>query len=124
MNLRSRQLGLGWFGMLFVLGTIALVAIIVVKTLPIYMNQMKIASSVNKVASDPENGQLEVSQLRKNLARFWEIENIDYLDPKEVNVKRTEAGRFLSYEYEARESLFYNISIVLEFADDVPLSGQ
>ncbi len=121
MNLRSRQLGLGWFGMLFVLGTIAFVAIIVVKCLPIYLNQMKVASSVNKVATDPENGKVEVGQLRRDLQRYWDIEDIKYLEPRDVNVKRTAAGRFLSYEYEARESLFYNISIVIDFADDVQL---
>ncbi|MDP9141485.1 MAG: DUF4845 domain-containing protein [Pseudomonadota bacterium] len=121
MKLRSRQQGLGWFGLLLVLGAIAFAAIIVVKCLPIYLNQMKIASSVSKVATDPDNGKAEVAQLRKNLQRFWDIEDINYLEPREINVKRTETGRFLSYEYEAREHLFYNISIVIDFADDVPL---
>ncbi len=123
MNLRSRQLGLGWFGMLFVLGTIAFVSIIVVKCLPIYMNQMKIANAVNKVATGPENAKLEVGQLRRELQRYWDIEDIEHIEPREINVRRTAEGRFLSYEYEARESLFYNISIVMEFADDVPLAN-
>ncbi len=121
MNLRSRQLGLGWFGMLFVLGTIAFVAIIVVKVGPMYLNQMKVASSVYKVATDPESGKLELGQLRKDMQRYWDIEDIKYLEPREINVKRTQEGRFLSYEYQASEHLFYNISIVLDFADDVQL---
>lgn len=121
MNLRSRQLGLGWFGMLFVLGTIAFVAIIVVKVGPMYLNQMKVASSVHKVAADPENGKQEVGQLRRDLQRYWDIETINYLEPRDINVKRTQQGRFLSYEYEAREHLFYNIFIAVEFADDVQL---
>jgi hypothetical protein len=123
MNLRSRQLGLGWFGMLFVLGAIAFVSIIVIKCLPIYLNQMKVASSVSKVATDPENAKAEVGNLRKDLQRYWDIEGINHLEPRDINVKRTQDGRFLSYEYEARESLFYNISIVMEFADDVPLAN-
>ncbi len=123
MRMRNRQRGLGWFGLLFVLGVIAFFAIVVVKCLPIYLNQMKIASSINKVAADPENGKAEVVVLRKALQRFWDIEDIDYLAPTEVKVRRTEGGRFLSYEYEAREHLFYNISLVIEFADDVPLSN-
>ncbi|TJY63067.1 DUF4845 domain-containing protein [Sinimarinibacterium sp. CAU 1509] len=123
MRMRNRQRGLGWFGLLFVLGIIAFFAIVVVKCLPIYLNQMKIASSINKVAADPENGKAEVVVLRKALGRYWDIESIDYLTPAEVRVRRTEGGRFLSYEYEAREHLFYNISLVIEFADDVPLSN-
>lgn len=123
MRMRNRQRGLGWFGLLFVLAVIAFASIVVVKCLPVYLNQMKIASSVSKVATDPENGRAEVHELRRALQRYWDIEDIKYLAPAEVKVKRTESGRFLSYEYEARERLFYNISIVIEFADDVPLAN-
>lgn len=123
MRMRSRQRGLGWFGMLLVLGVIAFVAIVVVKCLPIYLNQMKIASSVSKVATDPGNARAEVGELRRDLQRFWDIEDITYLQPRDIKVKRTQTGRYLSYEYEARERLFYNISIVIEFADDVPLAN-
>ena len=123
MHMRSRQRGLGWFGLLFVLGVIAFTAIVVVKCLPIYLNQMKIASSINKVASDPSNGRAELHELRRDLQRFWDIEDINYLQPRDIKVKRTANGRFLSYEYEARERLFYNISIVIDFQDDVPLAN-
>lgn len=123
MRMRSHQRGLGWFGMLFLLGVIAFIAIIVVKCLPIYLNQMKVASSVNKVATDPGNGRAEVGELRNDLQRYWDIEDINYLEPRDIKVKRTQNGRFLSYEYEAREHLFYNVSIVMEFADDVPLAN-
>ena len=121
--MRSRQRGLGWFGLLFVLGVIAFTAIVVVKCLPIYLNQMKVASSVSKVASDPGNGRAEPQQLRSALQRYWDIEDIKYLQPRDIKIKRTSSGRFLSYEYEARERLFYNISIVIDFAEDVPLKN-
>lgn len=123
MHMRSRQRGLGWFGLLFVLGVIAFTAIVVVKCLPIYLNQMKVASSVSKVAADPENGRAELHDLRRGLQRFWDIEDIKYLEPRDIKVKRTASGRFLSYEYEARERLFYNISIVIDFKDDVQLAN-
>jgi hypothetical protein len=121
MRMRSHQRGLGWFGLLFVLGVIAFTAIVVVKCLPIYLNQMKVASSVNKVATDAGSGRAEPQQLRNALQRYWDIEDIKYLQPRDIKVKRTANGRFLSYEYEARERLFYNISIVIDFAEDVPL---
>src|SRR3546814_5824111 len=121
MHSMHRQRGLGWFGLLFVLAVIGFVAIIVVKTLPIYLNQMKVASGVHATATDPENGKAEVYALRKELQRYWDINDVDYLTVSEIAVKRSDRGRFLSYDYEAREHLFYNIYIVIEFADDVPL---
>lgn len=123
MHMRRRQRGLGWFGLLFVLAVIAFAAIVVVKCLPIYLNQMKVASSINKVATDPGNGRAELHELRRALQRYWDIEDIRYLQPRDIKVKRTASGRFLSYEYEARERLFYNISIVIDFRDDVQLAN-
>ena len=47
MRLRSRQKGIGWFGLLFVLGVLGLFAVVGVKCLPIYLNQMKLAATLN-----------------------------------------------------------------------------
>lgn len=121
MRLRSRQKGIGWFGLLFVLGVLGLFAVVGVKCLPIYLNQMKLASTLNKVANDPGNANAEVSQLRSSMQRYWDIEDIIHVMPRDIKVKRSEQGRFLSYDYEARERLFYNIYIVIHFQDDVPL---
>lgn len=117
------QTGLGWFGLLFVLAIIGLAAIIVIKTLPLYLNQMKIATAVSKVAQDVDNAQAEASAIRNDLQRYWDIDDVEQLSVAEIKVKRTEAGRFISYDYEARADLFYNISIVVHFADDVPLAN-
>lgn len=121
MRSMHRQRGLGWFGLLCVLAVIGFIAIVVVKTLPLYLNQMKVASGVHATATDPENGKADVHSLRKELQKYWDINDVDYLTVSEIEVKRTNTGRFLSYDYEAREHLFYNIYIVIEFADDVPL---
>ncbi|HET8883130.1 MAG TPA: DUF4845 domain-containing protein [Solimonas sp.] len=123
MRTMRHQRGLGWFGLLFVLAVIGFVAIVVVKTLPMYLNQMKVASGVHATATDPENAKADVHNLRRELQKYWDINDVDYLTVSEIDVKRTNTGRFLSYDYEAREHLFYNIYIVIEFADDVPLAN-
>lgn len=121
MGSRSRQKGIGWFGLLFVLATLGIFTVVGVKLLPLYLNQMKIASSINKVAADPAYATAEVGQLRSALQRYWDIESIDTLTPRDIKVKRTDKGRFLSYDYEAREHLFYNIEVLIHFQGDVAL---
>lgn len=118
-----RQRGLGWLGLLFVLAIIAFVAIVVTKMAPIYLNQMKIASAVSRLASAPDNGMADARAIRNDLQSFWDIDDVQYLNVADVRIKRTERGRFISYDYEARERLFYNIYIVIHFADDVPLAN-
>ncbi|NKF21799.1 DUF4845 domain-containing protein [Solimonas marina] len=119
-----RQKGLGWFGMLCLLAVIGFIAIVAVKTMPLYLNQMKIASAVHKTAADPENGRADVISLRRELQKYWDIDSIDTLSPRDVSIVRDERGRSLSYDYEARAHLFYNIYVVIEFSDDVPLTGS
>lgn len=125
MQLRHRQKGLGWFGLLFVFGVIAFVAIVGAKCLPIYLNQMKLQSALNKVASEADGGGDEergAQMLRITLQRYWDIDDITRIQPKDIKVKRTERGRFMVYDYEAKERLFYNIYIVIHFAGEVPMT--
>ena len=124
MRSRSRQKGIGWFNLLFLFFVLGVFSVVGVKSLPIYLNQMKIASSLSKVAMDPANANAEPAALRKALQRYWDIESIDSLTPSDIKIKRTEQGRFLSYDYEARTDLFYNISLLFHFQDDVALRNQ
>ncbi len=117
----QRQAGLSIVGAVFVFGLIALAALLVVKCLPLYLNQMKIARAVHGVSIDPELAGADAGVLRERLQRRWDIESIDALTPQDVKVRRSEAGRALVYDYEARTHLFYNVSLVLHFAGDVPL---
>lgn len=124
MQLRRRQQGLGWFGLLFVLGVIAFIAVVGAKTFPVYMNQMKLMSALNKVASEPDMGASEGgTAIRNSLQRYWDIDDIVRVQPKDIKIKRSEQGRFLVYDYEAKERLFYNIYIVIHFQGEVRMSS-
>jgi hypothetical protein len=121
MRTPNTQRGLGGIGLLFVFGLIALVALIVIKCLPLYLNQMKVARVLHSVGEDPELSTADAMTIREHLQRRWMIEDIDGLKPADVKIKRNDQGRSMSYAYEARAHLFYNISVVVDFSDDLPL---
>jgi hypothetical protein len=123
MNLRQRQRGIGWFGLLFVFGMIAFVVTIGLRCTPIYLNQMKIAKAIHNVANNRDLAGEENGQIYTSLSRYWDIDLIDNLAFKDVKINRTDRGKTLSYKYEARAPLFYNISIVIDFQDSVPMVG-
>jgi hypothetical protein len=118
---RYRQRGIGWFGLLLLFGAIGFGALLTFEVLPVYLNQMKIARAVNAVAADSPSS---VTEVRSALQRYWDIESIDELTPRDVKVVRASNGRRLVYAYEARRHLFANVSLVLEFEGDVPMSGN
>jgi hypothetical protein len=111
----KRQRGLGWFGWLFVFGVIAFVAIIVVKVGPLYMNHMTVVRVVKAVADDPEMGSAEPQKIRSSLEHRWDVDYISQIDDKDIKIKRTDKGRVLAYDYEARVNLFYNVFVVIHF---------
>jgi len=124
MRIPKRQLGIGWFGLLFVLGIIALFAIVTIKTVPLVLNEMSLRHAVDEVAADPEMAKADAITVRKRLQRFWDIEDIDQITPRDVRVVREGDTRKLAYDYEARAHLFYNVTLLLSFSREVTMSGS
>ena len=123
-NSPKRQRGLGMFGLLFVFAVIGFVTLIVMRCWPIYLNQMKIAKAIHNVSTDAGVASAQDSSaLMRPLERFWDIDSIDYLDYKKVKLVRSDRGRAIQYKYEARAPLFYNVSLVMDFEDSVPVTG-
>lgn len=118
-----RQQGLGGIGLLLVVGLFGLAVLVVVKCLPLYLNQLKVARVVEGVSSDPELASADALSIREHLQRRWMIEDIDGLTPADIKIKRRDSQRLLTYDYEARAHLFYNISVVVQFQDQRPIGA-
>jgi hypothetical protein len=116
-------LGLGWFGLSYILGTLAFFLIVGIKCAPVYLNQMKIKRDVHRVATDPENAGLDAGGVRRALSRFWDIDSIDYLGFADVKLAKTQRGKALTYDYEVLVPLFYNIDLHWEFTAEEPMAG-
>lgn len=114
----ERQRGLGWFGLLFVFGTIAFFAIIAVKVGPIYMNHMTVMKIVKSVADNPDYANAPPNEIRSTLERRWDVDYVKYLDDKDVKIKRGKQGRLLAYDYSAEVNLFYNVFVVVKYKDE------
>jgi len=126
MKTMRGQRGLGIFGLIFLLALIGFVALVVIKCMPLYLNQMTIARDLNEVAKQVSSSgsEIDVTDVRRDIERRWDIDYINQLEPKDIKVGNTDKGMAISYDYEARAHLFYNISIVIHFAEDIPLRGH
>jgi hypothetical protein len=123
MQLPSQQRGLGLWGWIFVLGTLGFITMITLQLIPMYLNEMAIAKVVKSTAGDPGNSGLAPAELRKAMQTRWDIEAISTLEPRDVKIVKHSSGRALSYDYEARAPLFYNIFIVVHFQNSFPMKG-
>lgn len=117
----EQQRGLGWFGMLLVFGVIGFLAIVVVKVGPLYMNHATVVRVVKGVADNADYANADAGEIKKTLERRWDIDYINHIDDRDIKIKRTERGRVLAYDYEARVNLFYNVFVVVHFKDEYPM---
>lgn len=124
MNRIQKQQGLGIVGWIIVLGIIAFFTIVTTKTMPMYLFHMKVVKAVRQVAGTGSYADSEPGEIHRALERHWDVEGIAYktFHYRQIKVKQLPGGqRALSYDYELRSNLFYNIFIVIHFKDDVPL---
>lgn len=123
MQLPSRQRGLGLWGWIFVLGVLGFAVMVTLQLIPIYLSEMAIAKVVKTTANDSGNSSASPTELRKAMQTRWDVEGINTLKTSDVKIVKSGAGRALSYDYEARAPLFYNISIVVHFQNTFPMKG-
>lgn len=123
MNARTSQLGLGLWSGLYLFGSLAFVALCGIKIGPLFLNEFTVNKAVRDVAAQAAvvGSEVDVAALRSALQKRWDIDYIDQVEPRDITVVRTQAGLFLSYDYDAEVPLFANIIVVAHFADDIPL---
>lgn len=130
-KLISKQNGLTMWGLLFILSFIALVTLLVMRAFPLYNQKMQVISAMNSVASRPDATSMSETDVRKYFLRTMEsATNMDtFTDStvkKLVNVEKpsTKGGsRMLHVTFTAKNKLFQDIQLMLEFDQQVPLRG-
>lgn len=123
MQARHTQRGLGLFGFIFVLSLIGFVALVTIKTVPLYLNQLTLKRDLNEVANqvNSSGSEIEIGELRRDVEKRFDIDYITQLEAKDIKIARTDTGMTMGYDYEARANLFSNIFIVIHFKENIPL---
>lgn len=123
--MKARSRGMTVWGMLLVMALVGFSALLLMRAIPVYLNEMKVTNALEKVASDPELSGASVRALRSALQRYWDIERIAQLDPGQVRILRLQGGgRAMEYDYEARVSLIGNVDLLFSFDGSVPIGRR
>lgn len=126
MNSMVRQRGLGLFGFIFVFAFIGFFAMLAIKITPLYLNEMTIRRDISEVATQVNSAgnEIDISELRRDIEKRFDVDYISQLEPKDIKVVRSEAGLKVAYDYEARVNLFANVFVVIHFAKDFPIKAR
>jgi len=113
-----RQRGVTFIGWLFLLIPLAIVGYVAIRLVPIYLNYMRVAHSLDQTASEmkvEEGGTLSPALIRANIAKHFDIDSITFPDARDVTVTRDGPGWTLEAKFEDMAPIFGNISMVVDF---------
>lgn len=113
-----RQRGVTFIGWLILLIPVAILGYVGIRLVPIYLNYMRVAHSVEQTASEMKTDDLATLTpllIRATLSKHFDIESISFPDVKDVAVTRDGTGWTIEAKFEDSAPLFGNLTIVADF---------
>jgi hypothetical protein len=112
----KRQRGMGFAGVLAVLVGIIFLAIIGMKMVPAYLEYFAIKQAVAAITQGGQLRNATVADVRKAFELRQAIDDFTAVGPKDLEITKDGNEVVISFAYEKRIPLFYNISILIDFA--------
>lgn len=111
----SRQRGLSLLGWVVVLIVVVVFGTAAFRMVPAYMEYNTIRSAIVSVVDDGNSAMKSPAEVRAGIAKRFLINQVDAIGSSDLTVRK-EGGRLsVGVDYEVREPLFYNVSVVMHF---------
>jgi len=122
MKSMHRQQGLSLISLIVTFAFVGFLAVIVMRLLPIYLDDNSISSAMKAVAAEvPPNA--SVNEVRKRLGKNLEINNVSVVRAVDFQLVKSGEIAVIYIEYEARTAFIANIDFAVMFEHEVPLGG-
>ena len=112
----KRQRGMGFAGVLAILVGIIFLAIIGMKMVPAYLEYFAIKQAVAAITQGGQLRNATVADVRKAFELRQAVDDFTSVGPKYLEITKDGSEIVISFAYERRIPLFYNISILIDFA--------
>jgi hypothetical protein len=119
--MRHSQRGVTFIGWLFLLSSVGILVYEGIRVVPLYLNYMKVAKSLNTLAdSSTDKGNAPTAQsLRGVLGRSFDIQYVYYPDLKDIDIHRDGDHWAAIADYDDSAALFGDLSVVAHFHKEV-----
>ena len=116
-----RQRGMTFIGLLCILALVGLIGYAGLRLVPLYLNYMKVARSMDATASELKSDNPDLGAIRRSLEKHWQIEDISTVEAKEVEIVKNEGGVSLHVAYDDAAPYVQNVSLSVHFDKTVKL---
>ena len=112
---RQHQRGMTFIGLLCILALVGAIGYAGVRLVPVYINYMKLARTMESAATEFKGEQADLAGVRKSIDRHWAIEDITGVDQKDIEITRDDGGLQLHVAYDDSVPYIANISLSVHF---------
>ena len=88
-----------------------------VRMFPVYFEYLSVRSIIEKLADEYEPGTTSIAEIRSQISKLFNTNQIIAIKPRDVEVFRKEGKTHIDASYEARVPLFWRIDAILKFDD-------
>jgi hypothetical protein len=113
--MRRRQQGMTFIGLLCVLGLVGVIGYAVIRLVPVYLNYMKIARTMEMTATEVRGDNPDPGNMRRILERHWTIEDPTAVDFKDIEITKGDNGVSMHVAYDDAVPYIANVSLSVHF---------
>ena len=109
----NNQRGVAISGLLIWGVVIGLVAVLGMKVAPDYITYFKVVKAAKAVASSSPGK--TVPEVRTAFDKYMNVEHVQSVTSADLDISKDGNGVVISFAYERRIPLFYNVSLLIDF---------
>ncbi|WP_444907698.1 DUF4845 domain-containing protein [Microbulbifer sp. SSSA008] len=111
----QQQRGMSYWGWLLIIAMLGFALTCVSKMAPAYLDARYVNEGLKTLGQNPNLEEMTTGQIKKELNRFFLVNNVRGEPTKSVQVVRGAKGSVVSINYELRQPLIYNVDVVMKF---------
>ena len=113
--MRRKQEGITAIGFLILAGFAGMFAWAFLQLVPIYLEQMKVASVLEDIKSELDGQKASVSTIRNSIGKRLNVEMIDVVHQRDFKISKSENGHKVRAKFDQSASYVANVSLVVSF---------
>jgi hypothetical protein len=113
--MRKHQQGMTFIGLLCVLALVGVVVYAGIRLIPVYLNYMKIARTMEMTATEVKGENVDPGNIRRILDRHWAIEDPSAVEVKDILITKDDGGVQMHVSYDDTVPYVANVSLSVHF---------
>jgi hypothetical protein len=109
---------------ILVLGIAFLFGVAALRLVPVYLEYMKVSSSLNVVKGEFAGQTPTVSDVRKALARQFDVNDVHIIKKDDVKIEREGGAYTMRAQYDHRTPFIANVGFIVTFDKSVQITAS